>query len=363
MRIPGALVVTILIIAFLPPCFAVTGSVLVNYQATSNKSGITSIGKSLGNTPAFNPNKASFLTMAKQSDLLYINTHVCTPKDRPDLNGKLLLGPDWKSNPAHVVGAEEVSSLYAEGRSPRLVVLAGCEGAQFGWNNAFGGATVITFKENIRGVACDIYFQYVLDYWKNNDVTLAAALKYADTAWQQDPDIKMLSRDIYGVGKLTSVMEITGNREIKYSSIGGESPLHGYWKFVDSSVEDPYVILIEGSDQNLTGRIVKSPEKGFGYVIGSNMFEGGKLEKDSYQIQWMQYPDESHRHKLVPTTTPGSLTMRPDGEAFMISGRNRMYGFEYKGDKDHPSATRKEAWLEEFGPEEFHYSFIRIAEP
>ncbi len=130
------------------------------------------------------------------------------------------------------------------------------------------------------------------------------------------------------------------------------SPLPGKWKYVGGD----YVIQIEGEDGELKAVIEKStkpdPNLPYDYTVGSTMFEKGKRQADgSYNIQWAQYTWENSNvnHRLKRGVAPAILRLRPDKEAFVITGKNREYS----------PKSGAERWLDTFGSQ-FKFSFIKL---
>ncbi len=130
------------------------------------------------------------------------------------------------------------------------------------------------------------------------------------------------------------------------------APIMGRWKYVKGE----YEIEISGEDGSIKGLIKKStpPEAGlpFDYKVGTTMFENGKLQPDgSYKVDWAQYTWEtSSLNKVLGRgSTPAVIRLRPDKEAFVATGRNRVF----------ESKAAHEKWLNEF-KNEFKFSFIKI---
>lgn len=127
----------------------------------------------------------------------------------------------------------------------------------------------------------------------------------------------------------------------------------GRWKYVNGV----YQLEISGNDGKITGTIKEStpPEAKFpwDYKVGTTMFENGKLQPDgSIKVDWAQYTwQTSSLNKVLGRgSTPAVIRLRADKEAFVATGRNRMF-------VDSPATH--ERWLNEFG-KEFKFSFIKI---
>lgn len=130
------------------------------------------------------------------------------------------------------------------------------------------------------------------------------------------------------------------------------APIMGRWKYV----KGVYEIEISGEDGHIKGLIKKStpPEAGFpwDYKVGTTMFENGKLQPDgTCKVDWAQYTwkTSSLNKVLGRGTTPAVIKLRPDKEAFVAIGRNRVF----------ESKAAHEKWLNEF-ENEFKFSFIKI---
>lgn len=130
------------------------------------------------------------------------------------------------------------------------------------------------------------------------------------------------------------------------------APILGRWKYVNGA----YILEISGQDGDIKGTIKEStpPEAPFpwDYKVGTTMFEKGKLQPDgSIKVEWAQYTwQTSNLNKLLGRgSTPAVIRLRPDKEAFVASGKNRMF-------VDSPPNER---WLKDFG-KEFKFSFIKI---
>lgn len=131
-----------------------------------------------------------------------------------------------------------------------------------------------------------------------------------------------------------------------------ESAFSGNWKYVAGD----YVIAISGADGAIKGTLTAStkPEKDLphDYRVGTDMFRGGKMQPDgSMKVQWVEYTWKSPSlNKLLGgTTSPATIRLRPDKEAFGVTGNHREIDLK-------PS---KEKWENSFGSA-FKYSFIKI---
>jgi len=174
-----------------------SAAVIVNAGAEAHQDSINDMSSTLGTVPIQSPKKADFISQVQQKDVLYVDTHIYGaayhPIDRvKGLRGGLVVGDSaWVGRSSDdIVTVEDVQkALKAAGRSPKLVVLAGCSGAQYGWEKAFGGATVITFREPVMGRAADIYFKHFFRALKQNTNDVAKALESADASAPKDPEV------------------------------------------------------------------------------------------------------------------------------------------------------------------------------
>ena len=172
-------------------------AVIVNAGAEAHEDSINDMSNTLGTVPVQSPKKAAFISQVQQKDVLYIDTHIYGAAyhlvDRAKgLRGGLVVGDSaWVGRSSDdIVTAEDVQKALKEaGRSPKLVVLAGCSGAQYGWDKGFGGATVITFRKPVMGRAADIYFKHFFRAWKQNTHDVSKALESADASAPKDPDV------------------------------------------------------------------------------------------------------------------------------------------------------------------------------
>jgi hypothetical protein len=173
-----------------------SAAVIVNAGAQADQDSISDMSKTLGTAPVHSPNKSAFIGQVQQKDILYIDSHIYSAKyhlaDRVQgRRGGLVVGDSaWVGRSSDdIVTADDVKkALKKSGRSPKLVVLAGCEGAEYGWDKAFGDATVISFRVAVIGYAADIYFKHFFQAWKQSK-DVSKALASADASAPQDPKI------------------------------------------------------------------------------------------------------------------------------------------------------------------------------
>lgn len=163
--------------------------------------------------------------------------------------------------------------------------------------------------------------------------------------------LKLTQAQIDAQAPATTTTSTTTN-PVTTVRLADTAPIMGRWKYVKGA----YEIEISGADGQIKGLIKKStpPEAGlpWDYKVGTTMFENGKLQPDgTYKVDWAQYTWEtSSLNKVLGRgSTPAVIRLRPDKEAFVATGRNRVF----------ESKPPNEKWLNEF-KNEFKFSFIKI---
>jgi hypothetical protein len=149
-------------------------TVIWNYgSAPDSGSDVRATANVLGTTVTWNPNRDKFAETIKNNDVIVIFGHTTAP----DLEQSLQLNSFITADDDQTVSTGFVQTTMA-GRSPKLVVNAGCKTSLFGWKDAFNAQTYVGFNDDVPVGASFKGVHEAMRQWVKEGKSIDDAFRY-----------------------------------------------------------------------------------------------------------------------------------------------------------------------------------------